>query len=258
MSHGTLLSFLPASLFRSFLLCFSLSAVTLQAETAQEIADRIVYARGGEAKLKAIQTERMTGELVRGDQQGSFVIEVKRPNKIRVEINLDGNNSVKAFDGKTGWQTSSPGQRTPDRMPENETKELSGETDIDGPFLDFNSKGTQIELVDKEMLGSSLAWKLKVRLKNGAVSYYYVESTGYFILLREQIGEKGEGPAVIRQSYQKFQRVENVLFPLEVIAEQSGSDVPTRLKFENIELNIPEEDSRFTLTSDKGGKPAKP
>ncbi len=231
-----------------FFASVALGAISLQAETVQEIADRIIFARGGRALLSSVQSERLSGQIVAGDDSGSFVMDVKRPNMIRLEVNIGDSYTLRAYDGKTGWKIVSRTQKTPERMAEAETKELIGKTDIDGPFVDFKANGTQIEILDKEMLGSSLVWKLKVTLKDGAVSYYYVESTGYFVLLREQLIEKGGQQYMFRQFYQDFQRVQNMPFPFLVIAEDGVSDEPARLKFEKVEINVPEEANRFTLT----------
>jgi hypothetical protein len=227
---------------------YSSAALGLQAQSVQEIADRIAFARGGRAKIHSIQTERMTGHVIAGEQVGSFVMEVKRPGKVRLEIQIGVMSVTRTYDGKAGWKRTSPGQDTAQRMNENDAKQLIGDADIDGPFLDFDPKATQIEIVDREMLGPSLVWKLKVTLKGGQIDYYYVESTGYMVLLREEITSNGGQNSLSRQFYQNFQRVQNVPFPFTIIAENSNSDQPLRLDFDTVELNLPEEDSRFFLT----------
>lgn len=198
--------------------------------------------------MQSIQTERMTGRVFTEEKEaGSFVMEVKRPNKVRLEIKLGDDNLIKAYDGSTGWKISSAGQTTPQKTTESETKELIGEADIDGPFLDYDKKKTQIEIVDKEMLGSSLVWKLKVTLKEGRVEYYYIESTGYMVLLREQAPGKNQQGGGFRQFYRDFRRVNNIPFPFTIVSDAGDSESPVRLEFEKIELNTPEDDSRFTL-----------
>lgn len=225
---------------------------SLHAETAGEIADRIIFARGGRARMQAIKTEKMSGRVFQdGDEVGSFVMELKRPKKVRLEITVGETSVTETYDGETGWKIGSPGQLTPQKTTESETKELLGEGDIDGPFLDYDKKGTQIEIVDKEMLGQSLVWKLKVTLKDGRAECYYIESTGYMVLVREDLpGKDGQGGS--RQFYRDFRRVENIPFPFTIVSEPGDSAVPVRLAFDKIELNIPEDDSRFVL------KPASP
>ena len=198
--------------------------------------------------MQAVKTEKMSGRIFNEEEEvGSFVMELKRPNKVRLETDLGGTIVTKAYDGTTGWKTSSPGQLTPQKISEAETKELIGEADIDGPFLDYDKKGTQIEVLDKEMLGPSLVWKLKVALKDGRIEYYYIESTGYMVLVREEVPGKNGPQSASRQFYRDFRRVENIPFPFTIISENGDSEAPIRLVFDNIEVNSPEDDSRFIL-----------
>lgn len=138
--------------------------------------------------------------------------------------------------------------RSPERLDEKETKALIGEADMDGPFLDYDKKGIQIENAGKEMLGPSLVWKLKVTLKNGRTEYYYVESTGYMVLAREEAAETDQ-QTPSRQFYRNFQRVQGIPFPFAIISESGDSGESIRLEFESIEVNVPEDDSRFTPQS---------
>ncbi|HEY7305752.1 MAG TPA: hypothetical protein VH601_16620 [Bryobacteraceae bacterium] len=188
----------------------------------------------------------MTGRIFSGGETGTFLMETKRPNKIRLEIDLGGTKLTKTYDGTTGWKLSSPGQLTPQKITENETKELHGEADIDGPFLDYDKKSTQIEILGKEMLGPSLVWKLKVTLKDGRIEHYYVESTGYMVLMREESAGNGE-QRLLRQFYRNFQRVDGIWFPFAVISQAEDSQEPIRLDFDKIEINVPEDDTRFNL-----------
>jgi len=222
------------------------ASISVSAESPVEIAERIVFARGGRARMQSIQTERMSGRIFAQFETGSFEMELKRPNKVRLELNLAGTNVVRAYDGGTGWKLRLPSEHIPQGMDDKETKELIGQADIDGPFLDYNNKGTQIEIVDKEMLGPSLVWKLKVALKDGRVEYYYVETTGYMVLMREEPVGK-DGSLFSRQFYRNFQRVENIPFPFVVISEPDDSGDPVRLEFDKIEINVPENDDRFNL-----------
>lgn len=235
-------------LFLNCIVVCAIASISLSAQSVGEIADSVIFARGGRSRMQSVQTEKMSGRVFNQDgEAGSFVMELKRPNKIRLEIDLGNRTVTKAYDGTTGWKISSPGQLTPQKTNESETKELIGEADIDGPFLDYDKKGTQIEILDKEMLGSSLVWKLKVTLKNKRIECLYVESTGYMVLLREELPEKSGQQSASRQFYRDFRRVDNIPFPFTIISETGDSEASIRLAFDKIEVNSPEDDSRFIL-----------
>jgi hypothetical protein len=223
----------------------------LQAQTPDDIAASILHARGGLARIHNLQTERMRGIVWAGDQQGSFVREVKRPAKMRMEITLDGKTAVQTYDGSSGWKLDGiAGNGQVRELSAEEKKRLAEEADLDGPFVDFLSKGVKIEVLDKEMLGPSLVWKLKVTLKSGETEVYYVESTGYYILLRQSTSGGKQGATTYNTLYKDFRRVEGVLFPFTVVSSLSGDDPAMMLQFEEIQLNGTIDDADF-------GKPSK-
>lgn len=223
--------------------------------TAADLAGRIVFAKGGESRLRAIQTERFTGTVYAtesgGIEPGTFTLEQKRPNKIRLEVTLAGQTITKGFDGAIAWKAEgAKGKRT--RMsPEEEALFTSGR-DIDGTFLDYVKKGISLEVLDKEMLGSSQVWKLKATFKSKQIEYFYVESTGYQVLLKESEVTAGEGSAIMLQYYRDFQTSHDLIFPYTTVSiVQANDDSALTLIVQTIEINPQIEDSRFTNDSGK-------
>lgn len=236
--------------------CAGLAGVTgLKAETGQEIAAGIVYARGGLARIQNIQTQRMTGTVSVGGEQGSFVREIKRPGKLRMEITLDGKTTIETYDGSAGWKLDGMAGSGPARaLTSDEKKRLAAEADLDGPFIDFQAKGITIDVLDKEMLGPSLVWKLKVTFKSGETELYYVESTGYYILRRTSVRSGSEEAVTSDTLYKNFRRTEGVLAPFSVISFVNGGDSAMLLRIQSIELNIPLSDTEFARPA-AGGLP---
>ena len=72
--------------------------------TADEIVARHVEARGGAARLKAIQSLRLEGKIFFGGGEGAVTAEasqlMKRPDSIRREFSLQGLTGIDGFDGK--------------------------------------------------------------------------------------------------------------------------------------------------------------
>jgi hypothetical protein len=75
------------------------------APTVQEVLAKSLAARGGAQKLHAVQTRREIGTLELGaGNRWPFVVEHKRPNRMRMEIELQGAKLIRGFDGAHGWQ----------------------------------------------------------------------------------------------------------------------------------------------------------
>jgi len=82
-----------------------LAPLAASAQTADEIVAKSLAARGGIEKIKAVQSERISGSISFGPgADGPFVIELKRPLKLHMEVTLGGQRLVRVYDGKSkGW-----------------------------------------------------------------------------------------------------------------------------------------------------------
>jgi len=76
-----------------------------RAQTADEIVKKALDARGGIEKIKAVRSERISGRVSFGHgAEGTFVVELKRPLRMHIEISIEGQKIVRVYDGKSsGW-----------------------------------------------------------------------------------------------------------------------------------------------------------
>src|SRR5579884_2911594 len=131
-----------------------LAAVScLSAQTVDEIIAKNIQARGGADKLKSVQTIKATATMSMGGMEIPGVIIQKRPQMARMEFTVQGLTAVQAYDGKEAWQVMPfMGKKDPELMSADEAKETEEDADIDGPLVDYKSKGHQVELLGKEKI----------------------------------------------------------------------------------------------------------
>ena len=150
-------------------LCFGIVAVTLLApamwaQTADEIIAKNVQARGGADKLTSVQSVKSTATLAMGPgMEAPGAIDPEAGNLARLEFTIQGLTAVQAYDGKNAWQVMPfMGKKDPELMAADEAKEIEEMADIDGPLVDYKSKGNQVELLGKDKIEGTDAYKLKV------------------------------------------------------------------------------------------------
>src|SRR5260370_35057198 len=132
------------------------------AQTADEILAKVLAARGGVDKLRAINSERVSGQISFGDVTGPFVVEPKRRLELHMQLTMQNQTMVRVYDGKQGWANNPfAGTVDPEAMSGDELKKITDEADFDGPLLDYKSKGNQIELVGKDKVDDKDVWRLK-------------------------------------------------------------------------------------------------
>jgi len=172
--------------------------------SASEIVDKNVAARGGLQAWRAVQTMSMTGKMgaggnrratlpVPGPDKGSlkgvvaprpteevqlpFVMELKRPDKMRFELQFNGQTAIQVFDGTNGWKLRPfLNRRVVEPYTPEEMKMSSMKPDLDGPLVDYAAKGTQIELVGMEKVEGRDTYKLKLKTKNGQSIHVWIDA----------------------------------------------------------------------------------
>ena len=134
------------------------------AKTAEDVVARMVAARGGLDKMKAIHSIEMK---FKANQQGLEFpgkMDLERPGKLRLEMTIQGKTMVQAYDGQTAWMIMPfLGSLDPQRMSADEAKEVIEQADMDGPMVDAKAKGNTVELLGQEDVEGSPAWKLRSR-----------------------------------------------------------------------------------------------
>lgn len=237
----------------AWLLVAGLTGAAVQAQTADEIINKHLQARGGKDKIKAVQSERMTGKLVMGQgMEAPVVMELARPNKMRMEFTLQGMTGIQAYDGKAGWSVMPfMGKTEPEAMSADDIKQAEDQADMDGMLVDYKEKGHQVEYVGKEDVEGTPAHKLKVTKKNGDVVNVYIDADSYMEI--KQAGKvKVRGQEIEGQStFGDFKTVDGLIFPFSIEQKAQGAPGGMTISISKIEVNPTLEASRFTMPAAK-------
>jgi hypothetical protein len=229
----------------------ALSCVFLHAQTVDEIIAKSIEARGGVRKLKAVQTQRMTGHISFGPNlDGVLLVEIKRPAKLREELNLGGKVMIRTTNGKEGWVINQleedPG---PKPVSPSELANMLQKADFDRPLVDYKEKGNKVELVGREKLDGKDAFKLKVTLKDGQIRYDYIGTSSYLELKWEGRVKKDDEDFQAESFFHDYRSVEGIMYPFEIDSDSPGSESQQKIVFEKIEINPALDDARFEKPS---------
>jgi len=233
------------------------------AQTADEIVKKALEARGGADKLKAVQSERVTGRISfsRG-VEGAFVVELKRPLKMHAEISIEGQKIIRVYDGKSsGWMIN-PFAESKDvqPLPSEDLKNISDESDFDGPLVDYKAKGNQIELAGKENLDGKPVYRLKLTNKNGDIRFYFFDASSFLLLKWEGTRNTGDQELPWESFFSDFHEVQGLRYPFRIDQGSPGTEIKQTLTAEKIEIDPQIDDSRFAKPSlpDAPAAPAPP
>ena len=228
-------------------LCLGVYALS---QTADELVNKNIAARGGLEKIKAVKTLRMSGRAEQPDGPPlAVVIEHARPDQIRQDLTIAGMTMVQAYDGKAGWMIQPfGGRKDPQLMGEDDLRDLTLDADVDGPLVDYKAKGYAAEFLGHDMVDGDDALRLKVTLKNGDVLYYDLDPDTYLEIRREsQEFIRGSVKESVME-YGSYKAVDGVLYPFSLAIWPKND--PTQLltvSVDKVEVNVPLDQSQFAV-----------
>jgi outer membrane lipoprotein-sorting protein len=218
------------------------------AQTADEIVKKVLEARGGAEKIKAVQSQRITGRVTfPHGEEGSFVVELKRPLKMRAEISVEGQKVIRVYDGKSSGWTINPFLETKDVQPMSteDLKDISDEADFDGPLMDYKAKGNQIELVGKEKLDDKPVYRLKLTNKNGGVRFYIFDAASFLLAKWEGTRKNGDQEFPWESFPSDYHEVQGLKYAFRIDQGSPGTELKQTVTTEKIEIDPRIDDSRF-------------
>jgi hypothetical protein len=229
------------------------------AQTTDEIVTKVLAARGGLEKTKAVQAERITGTIYFNPElYGPFLAEFKRPGKMHNEVTIQNKTVVRSFNGKdAGWVTNPfVGRDAPEPMSAEEVKDAVNEADFDGPLVDAKAKGNVIELTGTEKVEGRDAYILKVTHKDGQVSSYSFD-TKSLLLAKWSGADTVNGEVVTRETYfHDYRDVGGLKFAFELVSNTPGTDVTQRIVVDKIELDPQIDEAHFGKPPAAAASPA--
>jgi outer membrane lipoprotein-sorting protein len=224
-------------------------AVPASAQTADDIIAKNQAAQGGLAKLKAVQSVRMTGKMTVGPGiEAPVVLEMKRPKSMRLDLSIQGMTITQAYDGTTGWMINPMSGRTdPEPLPSEMTKLVEEQADMDGPLMDYKTKGSTVEFLGKDKAEGTDCYKLKLTLKNGDVRTFYIDADSFLLV-------KLESKTTVRGTDQlsdtivgDYKDVGGMMMAHSMDSGQAGQPMRQKMTIDKIDINVAIDDARFTM-----------
>lgn len=218
-----------------------------------DIVKKSIDARGGLEKIKAIESVKMSGKLVigGGQMEAPMTLQLKRPANMRMDMEFQGQSVIQAYDGETAWMINPfTGGAVAQKMGDDEAESMKEGSELEGPLVDYKTKGHKVSLAGKEDLAGKAAYKLKIDKQNGKTETIYLDATSFLpvktVALRKMMGNEMEMETFISD----YKPVNGVQMPYLLDSKSGGNSVMT-ITLEKVEVNVPVEAAQFKMPDAK-------
>jgi Outer membrane lipoprotein-sorting protein len=246
--------------------------------SAQQIVDKNVAARGGLKAWRAVQSMSMTGKMDAGKLRARapaeignetnvrkvkfdvknteveekvvqlpFEMELKRPQKMRVEVQFQGDTAIQTYDGTNGWKLRPfLGRRDVEPFTPEEVKSAAQQQELDGFLIDYKAKGTKVESEGIEQTDGHNAYKLKLTLKNGQVRHAWVDAQTFLDVKVDGMRRMDGKPRTVMTYFDNYKSVNGLMVPYTLETTVEGVKDAERIVIDKVAFNPQLKDSRFT------------
>jgi hypothetical protein len=220
------------------------SAVSLSAQTADDIVSKYVAAIGGKEAISQVKSVYIGSSvsMMGGENPSTTMIVDGVGYKNETEFN--GTKIVQCFTDKGGW-TINPmaGGADATPMPDDVYNAGKAQIYVDGPLYDYAAKGSKVELLGKE--GS--AYKIKLTSKEGVETTYLIDSTSYFVTSVLSKGKMQDQDVAITTRLSDYRKTELGYVVPYAIDVDLGGQFQLTIAVKKVELNKTIDPSVFAM-----------
>jgi len=219
-------------------------AVSLSAQTADEIVSKYVAAIGGKDAISQVKSVSIGSSvsMMGGENPSTTTIVDGVGYKSETEIN--GTKIVQCFTDKGGWIVNPmAGDTSASAMPDDLYNTGKGQIFVGGPLYDYAAKGSKVELLGKE--GS--AYKIKLTSKEGVESTYFIDSTSYFVTSLISKGKMQDQDVTITTRLSDYRKTELGYVVPYAIDVDLGGQFQLTIAVKKVELNKTIDPAVFTM-----------
>ena len=180
----------------TLLICSLLAAAMpalAQTPTVEDLLAKNLESRGGAERLRAITTRRVAGtvtvqvQMPPGAPQSSepapqtlqmpMQVLAKRPNLMLQEMKMQDRRVVTAFDGQQAWAINPMIGPSAQLLQGVQADLIRDQAQFDGPLAYAKQRGDKMEVLGKEAIEGSPAWKLAITHGDKITTVYLDEKT---------------------------------------------------------------------------------
>ena len=220
-----------------------LTAVLINAQSLEEIVKKYSVANKLD-KVSSFQTIKITGKVTMMGMELPMEIWMKNPSKVKTVTNINGQEMIQAYDGTKGYMVNPmSGSTDPVEMPADAVNSLEKNNVFTNYMAEYLKEG-KLKLLGEESVNGKPAFKIQAAIGEANATMFLDKESYLLVKTTAEVNQNGQ--AITIESFPSNYTDNNGIYlPMKTTASFSGMDMVT--EFSKVEVNIPMDDSIFTL-----------
>lgn len=249
-SHATLHNNLIMKIFFSLFALFLVMGAGLfaqEAPSAEEIGKAYIENTGGKDAYMSMKNVRMSGTTAMQGMEFPLTILTAEGDKMRVDVDVQGQKIIQAYDGTTAWQVMPfQGITEPTAMSPEESIDMS-ETKFLSEFIDSEARGYKLESVEGKEVEGAATYGVRVTNEEGYDRTYYFDTEYMIPVMVMSVGKGGPTKGVVTEVYMSnYEETDGMMMPMFMDTRMNGQSVQ-KITLQEIEMNVDVDDATFSM-----------
>lgn len=237
--------------FLTIMLAFVVLAFTgaAQDNKRDEVLSRHFEAIGQE-KLEDIQTIKMHGKTQTQGREFAFTMYMKKPNKIRNEVPMQGQKMIQVFDGENGWMLAPWVSPEPQDLSGMQLEQFKKSANIEGHLYKWKENGHELEYLGKDEMEGTPVHILRLTKKDGDVIDYYLDGSTYIPLKQTTKTTYNNQEVETETFFSNYEMIDGIAMPMSM--KNTAAQFSSQITFDSIEFNADVPDKLFEKPTASG------
>ena len=198
-----------------FVILSVLLSGNIKAQSLREILDKHFEAVG-QKKLIDKKNYVIKARIEQMGMELPMTMKMKRPNKFRMEMEMQGQKMIQVYNGEKGWVLAPWISPEPQALEGPQLRQAMEQADIDGELYNYEEKGHTADLIGKVKLGDNEVYRIKLTTKDGIVKNYYIDADTYLITtVKSTVNAQGQ-EVEVEQSMGDYDDIGGVLIARKI------------------------------------------
>lgn len=202
---------------------------------------------GGVDAWKEISSMKITGSAEQMGMNFPITVTSMPPNMQRVDVDVQGQKVVEAFDGEVAWSVNPfMGSTEPVKKTEEEAAEAAKQM-FEDELIDWKEKGHTVTVEGTEEVDGVETIKVKMVKANGDEIAYFFDPENYVpIMSRNYIAFGPMAGKAVDTYLSDYDEVDGLIVPFSIEQKMEGQTM-MKMTAEKIEFNLPMEKEVFMM-----------
>jgi outer membrane lipoprotein-sorting protein len=222
-----------------------LAVVSMNAQTIEEIV-RKNYELSAMEAYKNATTVQITAKAYQGGMEIPMIISVKNPDKVRIEMSIQGMSIIQSFDGVTGYMINPMmGSNDAIELPPSDAAKLKNQVSFATDMTEY-LKNNKIEMAGESTVDGKPVWNIKVEMPDGEIVTLFIDKASYLQVKTEMsVNQMGVDMSV--ETYMSdYTDFNGIKLPKTTTTYADGTEM-VMMMIEKVEINSPMDDKMFKL-----------